>query len=167
MSPDNLQIGRVRANLHLIAPSDLAMVADIRTGKNRGIGQRRENPAPGRGGHVDDALEAVGKHDGKAGIRQWRDAQGTVHIMQISAACPAVKQGGLGGELFRRTDKAVPMSVNRGPPRGRSYSALAASGCALDVMSSGTKSFCRSMTRAPGWSKSMAFRSTIWICSPL
>lgn len=47
------------------------------------------------------------------------------------------------------------------------YSAFAAKGLAWDVMSSGAKSFCNSMTRAPGCSKSIALRSTIWICKPL
>ena len=46
-------------------------------------------------------------------------------------------------------------------------SAVAASGFALDVMSTGTKSFCRPMTRTPGCSKSIPFRSTIWISKPL
>ena len=45
----NLEIGSVRANLHLIAPCDLAMVTDVHAGKDFGIGQRREDPAADRG----------------------------------------------------------------------------------------------------------------------
>ena len=69
------------------------MVADMHARKDFGIGQRRKNPVPDRGSHIDDALNAVGEHDGEAGVWQGRDADRTIHSAKINARCPEVRQG--------------------------------------------------------------------------
>jgi len=59
----NLKVSGIRANLHLLAPSDLTSVADVHAGENLRIRERCKDSTTDGRRHIDDALKAVGEDD--------------------------------------------------------------------------------------------------------
>jgi len=91
-STRRLQIGGIRTDLHLLAPHDLTMVADVDGGEHFRVRERCEDPSANRRGHIDDPFEPVGKNHGDLFTRKRCYSNGTFYEIQITSSALMVKR---------------------------------------------------------------------------